>query len=286
MNQRKETKALARTSSEAIEKAEKAMEMAQAIVEGCSVQALAAKPAMIRTIKTSAGVSELRHLLTDAIVADVFMPLMGTRLGFKTDRDDKPQNYSIETVREVAIEAMMRGFLLVGNEVNIIAGNAYFTKEGFERAVAEFPGVTDLDFKPGVPVQGKDSATALVPYHVDYRVGGRSLQFICDIVKVGDRELDLRIPVRVNSGMGIDAVLGKARRKVLARLHEKLSGVKTPEGDLDDHDVIEAEGHALPATGDDSKSQAEKLANRHKGGPRGAQQTIPDGGREREPGED
>lgn len=288
-NKREQSTALAKTASEAIAKVEKAMEMAQSIVEGCSVQALAAKPAMVRTIKTSAGIAELRRLLTDDIVADVFLPLMGTRLGFKTDRDNKPNPYPIEVVREVAIEAMMRGFLLVGNEVNIIADNAYFTKEAFERAVAEFPGVTELDFKPGIPVQGKDSATALVPYHVDYRLGGKSFTFVCDIVKVeGDRELDLRIPVRVNVGMGIDAVLGKARRKVLARLHEKLSGVKTPEGDLDDPDVIDTTGHTAEPDGgdDDSKSQADKIADRHRGGPRGAQQTIPDGTSEREPGEE
>src|SRR5579885_3660163 len=99
------------------------------------------------------AMNELRLALTDDMMKPV-MALMNTDLGFRTDRDpkltpkDKDGNpmtpYSVEVVREVTIEAKLRGFHMIGNEVNIIAGRLYATKNGFRRKVTQWPGVTDF----------------------------------------------------------------------------------------------------------------------------------------------
>jgi hypothetical protein len=50
---------------------------------------------------------------------------------------------------------------------------------------------------------------------------------------------DDRISVRVNSGMGVDAVEGKAKRKFFAWVYDRLTGVvtDTPEGEVGDGDT-------------------------------------------------
>src|SRR4051812_19239159 len=63
------------------------------------------------------GVATLRSLITDEMMAKYFMPLMNTKLGFRTDRDPKRREkngdqvspYSMEVVRECLIEGFLRG---------------------------------------------------------------------------------------------------------------------------------------------------------------------------------
>src|SRR5579871_1767237 len=90
-------------------------------------------------------VQDMRLLLTDEVMAPV-MALMNTDIGFRTDRDPKQTNkqtgqpnipYAVNIVRDAFIESRLRGFHLVGNEFNIIAGRFYACKNGFERKVKE-----------------------------------------------------------------------------------------------------------------------------------------------------
>ena len=116
------------------------------------------------------------------------------------------------------IAALMDGARIVGNEFNIIAGNYYRTLEQFERRIREYPGLTDFRMELGVPhIQGDG---ALVDVRASWRLDGKPGRLEC---KRGAEE-DTRIPLRVNKGMGVDAVLGKAKRKFLARLLDYLDG--------------------------------------------------------------
>ena len=253
------------------------MEAIDKAVGECSIEAIQSLPVMQQTIVLANGMTALREAITPEIVEKVFMPLMGTPLGFRTDKDDEETHYAPIVVRDCVIEAMIRGFRPIGNEFNIIAGRAYFTKEGFERKVAEFKGLTNLALFPGLPHM-KDGG-AIVAYTATFLLNGKSERFVCDVVTEGDHTMDLRIPVRVNRGMGADAVLGKAKRKFFARLYERISGVRTPDGELDEDGTIDTTGTAAPEL--PAKSQAEKLADKHKDGPPG-QQDLP----EREPGQE
>ncbi len=226
-------------------------------LKDCSIDQVRELPAMEQAIVLANGMRALRAALTDEIVGKLLMPLQGSSLGFRTDKD-AGQGYSIEVVRDCAIEAMIRGFQPVGNEFNIIASRAYFTKEGFTRKVSEFPGLTDLEFEIGVPHIAGDKG-ALVPYTARWKLNGKPDQIVRDLLKREDGSVsDQRIPIRVNSGMGADAILGKARRKILAQIYEKVSGAKFAPTD---GDAIDTTGENVPeVSGEPQKSANEKAA--------------------------
>jgi hypothetical protein len=173
---------------------------------------------------------------------DLFMPLCGQKLGFRTDRDSKPpdQRYDWLTVRECVIDAMIQGARPVGNEFNIIAEQAYFTKEYFERMIAELDELTDVVDDYGVP-QMKDGG-ALVPYTLHYVYRGKRDKIVRGLTTDTDGVVtDKRIVVRVNAGQGADAILGKAKRKIYAQLYRRLTGSKISDGD-----IIDTTGESVP----------------------------------------
>lgn len=188
------------------------------------------------------AVSDLRAALTPEMMSPV-MALMNTDLGFRTDRDpkltakDKEGNpltpYPMEVVRECLIESLLRGFHTVGNEWNIIAGRFYACKNGFRRKVVQFAGVTDFKDTYDVPRTVGDKG-ALVKCRATWRKDG-----IAD-------SLEREFPIRVNFGMGADAILGKAQRKLLAAVHDRLLGVITPEGEAGEEIEATATPKASP----------------------------------------
>lgn len=200
--------------------AEAEIAQVDAIGEQCQMTALASGGSFQTTFMVAAAVQALRTAITDEMMQDI-MALQGTRLGFVTDKD-KSGGYDIKTVKECVIEATLRGFRPVGNEMNIIAGRFYGTKEGFERKVAEHPGLTDLRLKFGIP-QNKNGG-AVVECSAKWLLCGLS------------QSLEREIPVKVNAGMGVDAILGKATRKLLKAVYGHVTGSEhtMPDGDADD----------------------------------------------------
>ncbi len=104
---------------------------------------------MLKTMVMARAMNAISGLLTKEIMADI-MQLQGKAIGFKTDKDSEG-GYPLEKVREVVVQALIRKCRVTGNEFNIIAGNFYPTKEGFERLLREFPGLTNLQISLGVP---------------------------------------------------------------------------------------------------------------------------------------
>ncbi len=204
----------------AIEQVSNAIEAA---VSECGIEVISKLPAFMQAVKMAQGIRALRAALTDEFVIQAIMPLQGSKLGFLTDKD-KDGGYGVYVVREASIEAMLRGFSVVGNEFNIIAGGFYGAKAGFARKVLEFPKLTDLVLEPGVPQLMADKGGALVPYTASWRLDGKPMSMACEYTKEGDKVTDRRIPVRVNAGMGTDAILGKAERKLFARIFQRLNG--------------------------------------------------------------
>jgi hypothetical protein len=198
------------------------------------------KPASFESaIALAQGVQELRAALTDEVMDGHIMPLMNMDIGFKTDRDprtwkykDKDGNlterdgspfkgtYTREVVRDVMVAMMLRGFYPVNNEINIIANNGYAALNGLKRRLDKWPELTDLEINYGVPEM--KTSGAIVPVAASWRIGGVS------------KSLKADIPVRVNNGMGVDAILGKASRKVYKRILDRVSGTVTPDGDVSD----------------------------------------------------
>jgi hypothetical protein len=205
----------------------------------CGVQAIAKLPAFEQAIRMAQGIRALREALTDEFVQSTLLPLQGNALGFLTDKD-ATGGYGVFVVRDCSIEAMLRGFNVVGNEFNIIAGRFYGTKAGFDRKVNEFPGLRALELSPGVPVM-KDGG-ALVPYSATWLLGGKAMSLHCQLGKGidGETTVDGRIPVRVNANMGADAIIGKATRKMLARIYHRLNGgtFGLSDGEVDEEPIL------------------------------------------------
>jgi hypothetical protein len=185
----------------------------------------------VKALVIARSIKQFRGLLSDAVMSDI-MELQGSPLGFKTDKA-KDGGYSLHVVRDCVIQAFMRGLRVTGNEINIIAGNLYVTKEGFERLLAELHGLTNLKIQIGVPHTGEGGA--LVPARAEWK-----FQAMSDSITWEKEETaDYRIPVRVNAAMGIDAIKGKARSKVLREVYARVTGSRLAvEDDAVDSEVL------------------------------------------------
>jgi hypothetical protein len=177
------------------------------------------------------AIQELRALLTPKVMAPV-MALQGTAIGFRTDKDGKG-GYDVDTVKDCLIEATLQGVFPVGNEFNIIASRCYITKEGFGHKLRDIPGLSYM-ITPSVPVMRNGGA--VVKMLVEWTYNGKS----------NSRELE--IAVRVNNGMGTDAIIGKAERKARAWLYKAVTGQEIGEGDVEDLDAIDVTVTDVEAT--------------------------------------
>jgi hypothetical protein len=210
------------------------------IVSQCGVLALRAAPALTQAINMARGMKQLRDILTESAILSDFMPLQNTTLGFLTD---KPAGYDWETVRDVLIEALLRGFRPINNEYNIMSGRFYGAKNGFDRITHEYPGVQNLQVRLGVPQLAGEKG-ALVSCEARWLIDGKPMTVKCVPAK-GD-DFDSQIPVKVNSGMGPDAILGKATRKLYARVYQVLTGCSSDIVE-NDFDLIPVESLPAPA---------------------------------------
>lgn len=203
----------------------KLADTSRAIEEIASRYAVAAETGnrFERAFVLAQAMGELRRCISAECLAAV-MALQGSALGFKTDKD-RDGGYPADTVKEALIEAVLRGAYPVNNEFNIISGRAYLTKECYERLVRSLPGVDNVRLRPGVPAMA--AGGALVPYTVTCTFKGRAVKLERIARKMPDGTVsDERIPVKVNSSMGADAIIGKATRKMLKYTYEFLTGNK------------------------------------------------------------
>jgi hypothetical protein len=187
----------------------------------------AAQGRITRAMILADGLEKLRAMITPALM-DRVMKLQDSKLGFRTDKA-KEGGYPPNVVKECLIEALLRGVYPVGNEFNIIAGNCYVTKEGYQRLVREIPGLTDLEESPGTPVLHNQQT--VVRYSCRWRYNGNRYQLTDPEGKPGRV-----IPIRVNQAMGVDAILGKAQRKALKAVYEMTLGSDhmMPDGEVDE----------------------------------------------------
>lgn len=181
-----------------------------------------------RAMLMARAVDELRKAITPEIMRMV-MKLQNTRLGFRTDRGpgaNKPP-YTEDVVRECLIDALLNGVFPIGNEYNIISGQLYITKEGYQRKVKETPGLTDLRLSPGVP-QIHNGKT-VVRFGASWKLNGRP-DSLCD----GEGKPGRVFEIPSNQYMGPDAIVGKSTRKALKAIYEQIHGSEhsVPDGEV------------------------------------------------------
>jgi hypothetical protein len=240
-----------------------ALQQIEKVVEECSLSKLVDMSAMEQTLTLADGMQQLRELLTDDVMEAV-SALQGTKLGFNTDKKDHAQGYTLLVVRDCLIEATIRGLRSVGNEWNIIAGNCYVTLEGLTRLVNEAADPGSYEQVIGLPHTKLDSegrGSALIECHATWKINGVADSQHCDPANPeGETEaerMDTRIPVKVNKGMGIDAMLGKAKRKLLALVWAKITKTHIPEGEPDDmpDDAVDVSGAPVLTQGEETKEE-------------------------------
>lgn len=173
-----------------------------------------------KTFTVARCISQLKQALSPAVMQPI-MELQGTPLGFRTDRD-KNGGYDINTVKEALIEATMAGLMPCGNQFNIIGGRMYPTKEGFTYLLGQVDNLS-YTINQGVPVMKNGGAIVHTEILWSRDVSGMS--------KPCRKVLD--IPVRVNNGMGTDAILGKADRKAKCWLYNNVTGNTLNDGEVD-----------------------------------------------------
>ncbi len=162
------------------------------------------------------------ELIQNALTPEFMKPiqtLMGTRVGFLTDRDKEPTKYEEGIIKKCVIEALMNGLSVRGNQFNVLAGNMYTTKEGFTALLRKVCPVYDIEYS--LP-SAKDGATSVYAK-----------------IKWDGKEKTIQFPVKVNSGMGNDAILGKAERKAKKWLYMEITGKDLGEGDTMDTTYVE-----------------------------------------------
>lgn len=181
------------------------------------------KGAFTAAIAVADAIGQLKAKLTDEVMQPI-KQLQGTALGFKTDKDNAG-GYPVEVIREVFIEATLKGFKMVGNQTNIIAGRFYATKEGFEdfflrqARAGKFTDYRDTYSVPKLVTADE----AIVTVTATWKWEGKA-----------DKFDSTPISIRVNKGQGADAILGKAKRKLLARIYSRVTGTVITEGDANE----------------------------------------------------
>ncbi len=175
------------------------------------------------------AINELRAAL-DSRVMQSLSKLQNTKLGFLTDSKG---GYPVEIVRDCIIHAASLGLYPTGNQFNIIGGNMYVTKEGVTRLLQNLPKLSRLkiitrikEVREGLPARRKDGSTYAREEAVTEAV------ITC---MYGEEPINetLEFVIRVNAGMGADAVLGKCERKAKGWLYNYLTGFSVPEGEAE-----------------------------------------------------
>lgn len=182
-----------------------------------------------RMAMIAGSIQTLRNILTTEVMAPI-MALQNNPIGFLTDN---PNGYPESVVRDCVIEATLSGVDIVGNEFNIISSRCYITKAGFFHKLRDYNGFSWIE-TPDVPQINRENTGALVKVNNEWVLGKTK----------GQKTLNLAI--RVNRGMGPDAIVGKAVRKSRAWLWTMITGQEVPEGESSDVVIIENEPQKSP----------------------------------------
>lgn len=174
--------------------------------------------------KAAQVITLIREALTDEVMEKVFMPLMNTKVGFRTDRDGKPDKngrvkppYDVPTVRDAIVDAAIIGLLPTGNQFNIISGTMYPTKEGYTVLLKKIGAKYIIDIQAD---RSQNPGFAEFPCKISYSYNGEK------------NSLTVVATVRRDQYSSNDQLRGKAERRAKKALYEYLTG--TDYGDADE----------------------------------------------------
>ena len=250
---RRDTAAVARSSAQPLTAISQATASA---LEAAATQAVtgftaASSGSILAQLEVAANIEQLRTLFDDPQIKARIIALQDAPIGFRTDKDPKIKNfksgqyntpYPYEIVKDIVIEASLRGLQLVGNQFNIIAGRFYCTKEGFEGLIRKLDFVTD--FRPIIGVPMAKNGGVIIDCSATWKQHG------------SQRDIQALIPIKENSTGTADQYIGKATRKLLKRCYEMMTGNSMNDGDAEDAQPLLSTGTAHAITGQSAHEQA------------------------------
>ncbi len=240
---------------------------------------LASEPsAMKRTILIAQAVRTARQYIKHC--AKDLVDLQGTTLGFQVDKQ-----YSSDELVNPLTEAAIIGLPFVGNCLNVISGRLYIPLGGWEHRFRSDERFSWPRIQLGEVESTEDGRWIDLPEEKWYQSGNKTVKqrrvpgmarvevvASCQFAGVELRielldnrrsgGIDERVAIKVNQGMGDDAVLGKARCRAYKQLWRLAMGTtpRMPGDDgADDPDVIDATSTASLAA-DENKPAAETVA--------------------------
>jgi hypothetical protein len=234
----------------------------KATSDAVTVYADASSGNIASALKAAMAIQSLRAYFDEPSIKAAVIALQDSPLGFRTDRDpsvkrkDKTGNYipnvkyEYAVVKEAAIEALLRGLQLVGNQFNIIAGRFYCTREGFDFLIKQLP-ISDFSMSIGVPKMVQNGAT--VECSATWNQSKKDLT--CSAV----------IPVKADQHSTADQLIGKATRKFLKRCYERMSGNIMPDDDTDPATLAAAPMAASPPPVSEAPADAPAIAPQSSG---------------------
>lgn len=186
-----------------------------------------------KTVLISQGIRSLRELITDEVMSPI-MHMMGTPLGFVTDKDDKPVNerYTIAEVREVVIQGLLRGVFPHGNQLNIIATKLYIAKNGYTELIKKIKGLTDFKWNHEL---------------LNETIGNNQIVGFASSWKLNGVEgsLEGKIPIHVYKKGDymdkVDGIMGKAERKLKYRIYCQITETEYSEEEEKDSSEVNQE---------------------------------------------
>lgn len=200
---------------------------------GMTLYAQGSNDDIVAALDLAASIQQLRDIFDLPEIRARIESLCNTPLGFRTDKDPNVKRWNKKTnsfeyldpyeypiIRDAAIEAVLRGLQLAGNQFNIIAGRFYCTKEGFEHLIRKLGSVTE--FRPVIGIPQAKAGGALIE---------------CSATWLQDKKqqsLSSTIPVKGDDYSSADQYIGKAKRKFYERCYAAMTGNSMPEGDAAD----------------------------------------------------
>lgn len=176
-------------------------------------------------------VGALRSAMTNEMMDAVFMPLMNTKIGFLTDRDGRekkgqapPPKYNTAVVRDAIIDAVVIGLKPTGNQMNIIAGRMYPTKEGYTALLKRLGVKYFIDVSYD---KGQNPNFAEIPCKINYEHNGEKNGF------------SIIATVKKDSYSSHDQMRGKAERRAKKALYEYITGCDFGDADETSSQVID-----------------------------------------------
>jgi len=223
---------------------EKAKEaFSNALVVGKKYAAeLAASEDFFKPIVLAMAIQDLKSALTPEAMAAI-RGLENSAMGFKTD--DPKQPYPVEVIRDCVVEAMLRGVSVAGNQFNIIKGNFYIARNGWEAKLRK-AGCSEIvptvgrpeDVMMGAPNQyGNCQVTATFAAQASCMKDGKRYSVSACITS----EVDGRIQVSAfgkDISACIDGLKGKVEARILKKLYCLACDAVEPDEEFERPDVI------------------------------------------------